>query len=100
MIFIRNGIICSQEENLNKTNSNPIQGNKTMKNILKIIVGLTALGSAATHAATTYVGNGSAAWGGAVGNGSLVVNDLADGTLTFTFTSGGNFSGNALVLFN
>jgi PEP-CTERM motif len=99
LIFVENGFNYSQEGNLNKTNSNPIQENKPMKNILKLIVGLIALGSGVTHAATTYVGNGSTAWGGTVGNGSLVVNDLADGTLTFTVTAGSGFGGNTFVLF-
>ena len=39
---------------MNKTNSNPIQGNKPMKKILNLVVGLTAIGLASSEAATTY----------------------------------------------
>ena len=49
--------------------------------------------------ATNYAGNGSTAWGGSVGTGTLTVTD--DGTnLTFTIVpTGGNFGGNGVALF-
>ena len=68
-----------------------------MKNMLKLIVGIIALGSATTQAATTYVGNGSTAWGGTVGNGNIVVNDDSSGVLTFTINA--TTPGNALVIY-
>ena len=70
-----------------------------MKNIFKIVSGVFALGLAATegNAATTYVGNGSTAWGGTVGNGSIVVNDTASGQLTFQINA--SVGSNALVIY-
>ncbi len=68
-----------------------------MKNIMNFMIGLIALGSAATHAATTYVGNGSTAWGGTVGNGNIVVDDTSVGVLTFTVNA--TVPGNALVIY-
>jgi hypothetical protein len=41
-----NGFNYSQEGNLNKTNSNPIQGNKPMKKILNLFVAVCAIGFA------------------------------------------------------
>ena len=65
-----------------------------MKKILNLIAGLSALGMVSTQAATTYVGNGSTAWGGTVGNGNIVVDDTSSGVLTFTInaTTPGNVS--------
>lgn len=69
-----------------------------MKNIFKIVSGIFALGLASTgNAATTYVGNGSTAWGGTVGNGNIVVNDTASGQLTFQINA--STPGNALVIY-
>ncbi len=49
--------------------------------------------------ATSFSGNGSTAWGGAVGTGTLSVTD--DGTnLTVTMTpTGGNFGGNGVAIY-
>jgi hypothetical protein len=70
-----------------------------MKNIFKIVSGVFALGLAAStgNAATTYVGNGSTAWGGGVGNGNIVVNDTASGVLTFQINA--SIGDNALVIY-
>jgi len=69
-----------------------------MKNIFKIVSGVFALGLASTgNAATTYVGNGSTAWGGTVGNGNIVVNDTASGQLTFQINA--STPGHALVIY-
>ena len=70
-----------------------------MKNIFKIVSGVFALGFAAStgNAATTYVGNGSTAWGGGVGNGNIVVNDTASGVLTFQINA--SIGDNALVIY-
>ena len=68
-----------------------------MKNILKLIVGLIALASAGAQAATTYVGNGSTAWGGSFGTGTIVVDDNAAGSLTFTINA--TTPGNAMVIY-
>lgn len=93
-LFIHN---TQLDKKLNKTNPNPVQKNKTMKKILNILVGLSALGLASSQAATTYVGNGSTAWGGSVGNGNIVVDDTSLGVLTFTINA--TTPGNALVLY-
>ena len=69
-----------------------------MKNIINhLIVGISAIGMFSTHAATTYVGNGSTGWGGSVGNGNIVVNDNSSGLLTFTINA--TTPGNALVIY-
>lgn len=68
-----------------------------MKKILNLIAGLSALGMASTHAATTYVGNGSTAWGGAFGTGNIVVDDNVAGALTFTINA--TTPGNAMVIY-
>lgn len=83
---------------MNQTNPNPVQGNKHMKFIFLTTFTTLAL-NLGTLAATTYVGNGSTAWGGTVGNSSLTIDDTVSGSLTFTFTAGGSFNSNALVLF-
>lgn len=69
-----------------------------MKKIINLIAGLSALGMVSTQAATTYVGNGSAAWGGGVGNASLTVDDNAAGVLTIT-ANNVTVGGNALVIY-
>jgi len=68
-----------------------------MKNILSLILGLSAIVLPFTQAATTYVGNGSTAWGGGVGNGNIVVNDTVEGILTFTVNA--SVGNNALVIY-
>ena len=68
-----------------------------MKNILNLIAGLSALGMVSTQAATTYVGNGNAAWGGNFGNGNIVVDDNVAGVLTFTINA--TTPGNAMVIY-
>jgi len=71
-----------------------------MKKILNLIAGLSALGMVSTQAATSYVGNGSSGFGGAVGNGSLVVDDNVAGVLSFTLTKGTSGALNdALVIY-
>jgi hypothetical protein len=93
-LFIHN---VELEKLLNKTNSNPIQGNKPMKKILNLLAGLSALGMVSAQAATTYVGNGSTAWGGTVGNGNIVIDDTSSGVLTFTINA--TTPSNAFVLY-
>lgn len=68
-----------------------------MKKILNLIAGLSALGMVSTQAATTYVGNGSNAWGGAFGTGNIVVDDNVAGALTFTINA--TTPGNAMVIY-
>ena len=68
-----------------------------MKNILNLLIGCITLVSATAQAATTYVGNGSTAWGGTVGNGNIVIDDNSSGILTFTLNA--TVPGNALVLY-
>lgn len=49
-------------------------------------------------AQSTFNGNGSSAWGGAIGLGSLVLSD--NGTVVSgSLTTGGNLNGNAFVLY-
>jgi len=48
--------------------------------------------------ATTYSGNGSSAWGGAIGLGSLTLTDNGT-TISGSLTTGGNLNGNAFVLY-
>ena len=60
--------------------------------------GLLGLAGVATHAhADTYAGNGNNSFGGAVGGGSLTVNNDGSGgfMLSFTTAGSGNFNGNA-----
>jgi hypothetical protein len=69
-----------------------------MKNIFKIVSGVFALGLASTgNAATTYLGNGSTAWGGGVGNGNIIIDDTISGTLTITTNV--TVENNALVIY-
>jgi hypothetical protein len=69
-----------------------------MKNIVKIISGVFVLGLAsAGNAATTYLGNGSTAWGGGVGNGNIIIDDTISGTLTITTNV--TVENNALVIY-
>ena len=69
-----------------------------MKNIFKIVTGVFALGLASTgNAATTYLGNGSSAWGGGVGNGNIIIDDTISGTLTITTNV--TVENNALVIY-
>ena len=68
-----------------------------MKKILNIIAGLSALGMVSTQAATTYVGNGSTAWGGGVGTNSITIDDTSVGVLTFTLNAA--LPENALVIY-
>ncbi|HEX8310009.1 MAG TPA: PEP-CTERM sorting domain-containing protein [Chthoniobacteraceae bacterium] len=51
-----------------------------------------------THA-QTFTGNGGTGFGGTVGNGSISVSQSTPGTLSFSFTPGATFDGNALVLY-
>ena len=70
------GINYSQEGNLNKTKSNPIQGNKPMKNIILTIVAalvlnFTALADIGIVETTANINNGTATvYASAVGGGS------------------------------
>src|ERR1039458_3708428 len=51
-----------------------------------------------TAPATTYLGNGSASFNGAIGNGSLTLTD--NGTTVFgSLTTGAGLGGNAFVLY-
>ena len=69
-----------------------------MKNIFKIVTGVFALGLASTgNGATTYLGNGSSAWGGGVGNGNIIIDDTISGTLTITTNV--TVENNALVIY-
>ena len=76
MIFISNAINYTQRGNLNKTNSNPIQGNKPMKNIILIIatalaLNFTALADIGIVETTANINNGAAAvYASTVGGGS------------------------------
>jgi hypothetical protein len=69
-----------------------------MKNIFKIVTGVFALGLATTgNAAITYLGNGSTAWGGGVGNGNIIIDDTISGALTITTNV--TVGDNALVIY-
>ena len=68
-----------------------------MKKIFNVIVGITVIGLSSGQAATTYVGNGSTAWGGNFGTGNIVVNDTVSGTLTFQINA--STPGNAMVIY-
>jgi hypothetical protein len=70
--------------------------NMNLKTTLLLSAGITAIGFNAL--ATTYLGNGSSAWNGAIGLGSLTLTD--DGTtLSGSLTTGGGLGGNAFVLY-
>jgi PEP-CTERM motif len=64
LIFVENGFNYSQEGNLNKTNSNPIQGNKPMKIIILTIItalalNLTAFAEIGIVETTANINNGA-----------------------------------------
>jgi hypothetical protein len=66
------------------------------KKLILSSIGIVALGL--TAQATTFAGNGSSAWGGAIGLGSLTLTD--NGTaVSGTLNTGGNLNGNAFVLY-
>lgn len=71
-----------------------------MKKLLLAAVASVALSSGVFAQVTnTFNGNGNTGFGGTVGNSSLQIVSLADGTLNFTWTRGtGNFN-DALVLY-
>ena len=69
---------------------------KATKTIIGTII--AALTVSLSASATTYPGNGSSAWGGAIGLGTLTLSD--NGTTVFgTLNTGGNLNGNAFVLY-
>jgi len=69
---------------------------KTTKTIIYSIVATLAVSISAS--AQIYNGNGSSAWGGAIGLGTLTLSD--DGvTVSGTLNTGGNLNGNAFVLY-
>ena len=69
---------------------------KAMKTIIGTIIATLAVSLAAS--ATTYNGNGSSAWGGAIGNATLTLTD--NGTIiSGSLTTGGSLEGNAFVLY-
>src|ERR1035438_8087308 len=69
---------------------------KATKTIIGTIIATLAVSLSAS--AATYFGNGSSAWGGAIGLGTLTLSD--NGTTVFgTLNTGGNLNGNAFVLY-
>ena len=68
---------------------------KATKTIIGTVIATLAVSLSAS--ATTYYGNGSSAWGGAIGNATLTLTD--NGTTIFgSLTTGGSLD-NALVLY-
>jgi hypothetical protein len=69
---------------------------KATKTIIGTIIATLAVSLSAS--AQIYNGNGSSAWGGAIGLGVLTLSD--NGTTVFgTLNTGGNLNGNAFVLY-
>lgn len=68
-----------------------------MKNVMSLLLSLVAFGFSTIHAANTYIGNGSTAWGGNFGTGNMVVDDNVAGSLTFTINA--TTPGNAMVIY-
>ena len=69
---------------------------KATKTIIGTIIAVLTVSLSAS--ATTYSGNGSFAWNGAIGLGSLTLTD--NGTTVFgSLTTGGGLGGNAFVLY-
>ncbi len=69
---------------------------KTTKTIIGSIVVTLALSLSAS--AQIYYGNGSSAWGGAIGLGTLTLSQSGN-TINGSLTTGGNLNGNAFVLY-
>jgi hypothetical protein len=71
-----------------------------MKKLLLAAVASIALSSGALAQITnTFNGNGNTGFGGVVGNSSLEIVSLADGTLNFTWTRGTDDFNDALVIY-
>jgi hypothetical protein len=69
---------------------------KATKTIIGTIIATLAVSLSAS--ATTYFGNGSSAWNGAIGLGTLTLTD--NGTTVFgSLTTGGGLGGNGFVLY-
>ncbi|MGO8838696.1 MAG: PEP-CTERM sorting domain-containing protein [Limisphaerales bacterium] len=69
---------------------------KATKTIIGTIIATLAVSLSAS--ATSYSGNGSSAWGGAIGLGTLTLTD--NGTTVYgSLVTGGNLNGNTFVLY-
>jgi hypothetical protein len=89
LIFLWNGISYSQEGNLNKSNSNPIQGNKLMKNIILTIVAALAVNfsahaaNIASDSAANYGGGWTSGSNGGSGFSSWTISTVTTGTSAY-----------------
>ena len=68
------------------------------KNLFSISAAAMLLAFGSASAQSTYNGNGSSAWGGAVGQGSVTVSDNGS-TINFTLNRGPGTLDNALVIY-
>ncbi|HXT10022.1 MAG TPA: PEP-CTERM sorting domain-containing protein [Candidatus Angelobacter sp.] len=68
-----------------------------MKTLVPLTIVLAA-GLSQSPAQTTFNGNGSTAWNGAIGNAQLTLSDNGT-TVSGSLTTGGGLSGNAFVLY-
>jgi len=69
-----------------------------MKNQLFLLSVATTMVVSSASAQATFNGNGSSAWGGAIGLGSLTLSDNGT-TVSGSLTTGGGLGGNAFVLY-
>ena len=67
--------------------------------ILTALLAAASLAAANNVQATNYGGNGSTAWGGAIGTGTLSVTDDGNNLTVTISPTGGNFGGNGVVLY-
>ena len=69
-----------------------------MKTLAGFIVATVTAGLGQANAQTTFNGNGSTAWNGAIGNAQLTLSDNGT-TLSGSLTTGAGLGGNAFVLY-
>jgi hypothetical protein len=63
------------------------------------VIGASAFLAPQAARATTYAGNGATGFGGAIGNGNLVITADGAGNVTFTLNNASAFTGNDLVVY-
>ena len=69
------------------------------KTLFAAVASIALISGAFAQVTNTFSGNGNTGFGGVVGNSSLQIVSLADGTLNFTWTRGSSDFNDALVLY-